>query len=123
MGSFLEDKEAAHAYDRAALLLRGVDADINFDFSEYTGDPALRYIRKYADSSEEILSKEEVVFHLRLFQKESAKRLQLQERATTVLPFPRDEEKQRKHRIREKQRRDEETQQMHVIDTPTEASG
>ena len=122
LGSFLEDKEAARAYDRAALLLRGVDADINFDFSEYTGDPALRYMRKYAELSEEILSKEDVVFHLRLFQKESAKRLQQQERATTALPFPRDEEKQRKHRIREKQRRDEETLQVNVIDTPTEAS-
>ena len=64
------------AYDRAALLLRGIGADINFSSCQYASDPALNYLRKYQQSSNTKLSKDDIIKHLRLFQKEQARRHQ-----------------------------------------------
>jgi len=76
LGSFADDVDAAKAYDRAALLLRGINADINFSSCQYANDPALKYLRRFQQSSNTKLSKDDIIKHLRLFQKEHQKRQQ-----------------------------------------------
>ena len=65
----------SQAYDRAALVLRGVNADINFASTCYHDDAALKYLRAYQKQNNTTLSKDDIIKHLRLFQKESARRL------------------------------------------------
>jgi hypothetical protein len=46
LGSFLTALQAARAYDRAAILLRGPSAALNFPVEEYAHDPVLQ-VRLY----------------------------------------------------------------------------
>lgn len=57
LGSFLTSIQAARAYDRAALCLRGTGAEINFPISEYENDTVLHQLHG--------LSKRNVVLNIR----------------------------------------------------------